>query len=81
MRFNVNHKVKVKLTEIGHKIHRADFDQLGMKSITYQPPQEDKRGWSEWQMWELMRLFGPHLYNGCNVPFETEIQIPKRPRC
>lgn len=78
MKFNINHKVKVRLTDIGRTIHRKDFDQLGMKSLNYAPPEEDSRGWSEWQLWELMRLFGPHLYNGCCVPFETEIKIPKR---
>jgi hypothetical protein len=80
MKFNINHNIKVRLTEKGREIHRKQWDELGIKSFAYSPPKEDKHGWSEWQLWDLMREFGPHLWNGCEVPFETEIKIQPPPR-
>ncbi|MBR1230243.1 hypothetical protein JQ600_35700 [Bradyrhizobium sp. AUGA SZCCT0176] len=76
MKFNINNEVKVRLTESGRRIHRAQWDQLGITSFPYQPPKEDSRGWSKWQLWCLMRDFGPHLNNGFDPPFKTEIDIP-----
>jgi hypothetical protein len=80
MRFNVNHNVKVKLTDAGRRAHRKNHDDLLAKWPTdekpeYRPPEEDAEGWSTWQLWRLMQEFGPHLYNGCDVPFETELKI------
>lgn len=35
-----------------------------------------------WQMLDLMSTFGAHIYNGCKVPFKTEIEmIEKNRRC
>jgi hypothetical protein len=76
VKFNVNEKVKVRLTDTGRRIHRKQWDELGITSFKYQPPKEDARGWSEWQLWCLMREFGQHLNNGFDPPFETEIRIP-----
>ena len=79
LKFNINEEVKVKLTARGREIWWAyteanrPFDPtravLQMK--------EDVEGWSTWQLWELMRIFGPHMFNGCIIPFEDNvIQIP-----
>lgn len=76
--FNINNKVRVKLTEEGHRILKRNHDRfwrLLEPKQGYDPPVEDKNGFSDWQMWELMREFGPDLYNGCKVPFETTIFI------
>ena len=67
MEFNINHNVRVRLTKRGKEI--IDAEGISM-------PNEDKNGYSEWQLWYLMKIFGQYLYNGCNVPFETTIQIP-----
>jgi hypothetical protein len=74
MRFNINDRVRVKLTDLGRKIHRENWEPI-VAPRAYHPRDEDKDGWSEWQMWELMNMFGPHLANGSPVPFETEIEI------
>ncbi len=80
MRFNVNDKVRVRLTEHGKTLHREDhakfWAHLGKKEPPYISPGEDENGWSEWQMWALMQDFGPHMTLGSPVPFETEIEIP-----
>lgn len=80
MKFNINHKVRVKLTKMGHAIHRANHMKLYMgypsnSWPTYNSPEEDANGWSTWQLWKLMREFGSHMYNGAEVPFETEIEL------
>jgi hypothetical protein len=63
--FNVNDYAYVKLTPVGQRI-------LSSKSVSFT---KDGEGWSKWQLWELMSIFGGHLRNGCDVPFETTIRL------
>lgn len=81
MEFNINDKVRVKLTDYGRQVHRADrerlYAQLGMKG-DYVPPKEDENGWSEWQLWVLMEELGRHLRLGGETPFETTIELVER---
>lgn len=63
---NINQKVKVTLTEKGKQIL---FDSYKDWPGAY----TDKLMKSEFQLWELMSIFGPHVYNGCEVPFEENI--------
>lgn len=82
MEFNVNDYVRVRLTDLGRKIHRAEFDELNDKfesKMDYTPPNEDKDGWSRWQMHHLMRIFGLELFVGLDVPFEPNIIIEEKP--
>ncbi|MBB3020702.1 hypothetical protein FHR70_003788 [Microvirga lupini] len=64
--FNLNHEVKVKLTHVGKLILEREY---------YDIKTSDADGWTKWQLWELMSLFGKYLYNGCDVPFETTIEL------
>jgi hypothetical protein len=66
--FNVNHKVKARLTSRGREIQTRYF-QLS------DGPQPDSEGWRTYQMWELMLIFGQHCYMGPEPPFETNIRI------
>lgn len=80
MWFNINYEVKIRLTDVGRKAHRKNHDDLfadWKEPPRYSPPVEDAEGWSTWQLWVLMHEFGPYLFNGCNVPFETTIEIPE----
>lgn len=81
MKFNINHDVKVRLTERGHKIlleQHIERNRMYPKGFpTYAAPKEDADGWSTWQPWRLMQAFGEHVYNGCEMPSETEIDIPQ----
>ena len=39
--------------------------------IIYRSPEENKDGYSEFSMWELMNIFGECLYMGnTKIPFE-----------
>jgi hypothetical protein len=63
--FNINDMIKVKLTERGLNIHKQyHLDLLGNLDIST-VPEVDASGYSEFQMWEFMAIFGPHMYNGC----------------
>lgn len=76
MRFNINHYVEVKLTDVGREIYYKHMtDVLRGSDYKMQPIKENAEGWSRWQLWDLMSIFGAHCYNGCRVPFETEIEI------
>lgn len=79
--FNVNHFVRVKLTDEGRRIHRQRFRKLNAtvkitSNMKYSPPVEDSDGWSRWQLWSLMQAFGEHcgLQNNpfhCDIEFEV----------
>jgi len=76
--FNVNDHVHVKLTREGikelrkqHKELRETFPKLHEFNI----PRTDEEGYTRYQLWELMRTFGHIMFNGSNVPFETEIKF------
>lgn len=76
--FNINNHVSVRLTPHGRSILAAQDAELlaeapHLKQID--PPKEDACGWSRWQLWDLMQRLGAHCYNGCEIPFETEIRI------
>jgi len=65
MDININDIVKVRLNDAGRKILKNEPYVLARI--------EDKDGWSEWQLWELMRIFGPHLSLGAAPPFEKNV--------
>lgn len=80
--FNINDYVKVKLTEKGKYIYYHQFDDMNVDIIKMDGkplnPIElkyDDDGYVEFQMWHLMEIFGKHLFNGCDIPFETTIKF------
>jgi hypothetical protein len=79
IKFNINDSVRVKLTEAGrsqilkqHKdIYGDRWQQYPVRKI-----EEDSKGWSEWQLHDLMNTFGEMLYMGNNkFPFAATIEI------
>ena len=72
---NINEIVSVKLTDHGRKIVQDQYAEL--KLTTYKEFDTiyvDADGWSEWPLWELMNLFGEHLYNGAiGMPFKDNL--------
>ena len=77
VRFNINGDVRVKLTPLGRQIWRSYWkphDPEGNMEKKIDPD-----GWLKIQLWEVMATFGPHMYNGGDVPFETEIILEVEP--
>lgn len=67
---NINDKIKVKLTEHGRSILEKDVtDTLGrLKGFNisdYSPYHTDDEGYTEFRLWDFMRIFGSHFWNGC----------------
>lgn len=52
--FNMNERVQVQLTDHGRKIYQDQLDAIGSKASK----KEDSNGWSTWQLWDLMSVFG-----------------------
>lgn len=84
MEFNINETVRVKLTPHGRKIHRQIYDDFWSRFPSpkneYHPPLEDADGWSRWQLWCLMKEFGPHMGMTMEPCFDATIDIPAEER-
>jgi hypothetical protein len=65
--FNLNSYVRVKLTDHGKEILARqaypDFRDA------------DANGLTKFQAWELFEYFAHNVHLGCDLPFETTIQI------
>lgn len=79
MKFNINHYVKVKLTDVGReelkRQHESFNLQLNGRLGEWKGVVEDSEGYSRWQMWDLMNRFGRMLELGRQCPFDTKIII------
>jgi hypothetical protein len=81
MTFNINDNVKVRLTERGHEIMKARYDELVGDNLSfrrrypYVKKQEDANGWSSFHLWDLMYIFGKDVISGSNPPFKMDILI------
>ena len=77
--FNINSRVKVKLNKQGHDIYYHQYDDLnrahGNIVLTPEYAKTDEFGYSCFQMWDLMRLFGSHIDLQYEPPFDTNILL------
>ncbi len=77
MKLNINDTVRVKLNLHGRMIMYQNYKAMfGDKADLFarRVVEEDRDGWSKWQLWDLMHEFGSHIYSNCTMPFETEIE-------
>ena len=75
---NINNCVKVKLNEFGlavMKSQREKLQALAPSLPDFTTPAVDSEGYSKFQIWELMQTFGPVLYLGGELPFDSEIHF------
>lgn len=84
VKVNINEYVKVKLTELGISIlkekrnkQNKEFEALGLKGFGEYIPDLDEEGYTKFQLWDLMRMFGDSLSNGTEIPFETTVIMTK----
>lgn len=71
--FNVNHYVKVKLTDLGKEIYKHHDDEFlkefpNLKPI---PLDIDEQGYCKFQLWHFMNIFGEHFGNGFPLVIES----------
>lgn len=78
IKFNINDKVRVRLTDSGRKAYAEDFEKT-CGSLNGFTPAVEVDGWSTWQLWSLMSWAKPqagqYLNSPNEPPFETEIEI------
>ena len=64
-KINLNETIKVKLTPYGAEIYYKQFDELNKKyeREICKPymPQIDKEGYTEFQLWNFIELYGQHI--------------------
>lgn len=74
--YNINDDVLVKITPRGRDVvdmkNNEYTKRWGVRAL-YTLPIPDSDGYSKFQLWELMNLFGDYIGTGYEVPFETNI--------
>lgn len=83
MTFNINYNIKAKLNDYGVEILKTRHRQLvessqGAYNQSFILPSTDENGYSIFQLWAFMQIFGPHMHLGSEMPFEADIIIPDR---
>lgn len=73
---NVNDKVSVKLTQKGVDILKRKREEIN-ENLDIKLPEITLQAGDiyETQLWCLMNDFSEYLYNGCELPFETDIEF------
>lgn len=65
IKINLNETIKVKLTPLGAEIYYKQFDELNKQYSREickpQMPQIDKDGYTEFQLWNFIELYGQHI--------------------
>lgn len=83
--FNINNYVKVKLTKKGVELLRKEQEAREEELRNYRlsasldlsllTPKADDDGYTKFQLWDLMAIFGPHIAQVGELPIETNIII------
>lgn len=65
IRINLNESIKVKLTDWGKKIYYHQYDRTnqiaGREICKPKFPKEDENGYTEFQLWCFIELYGEHI--------------------
>lgn len=75
---NLNERIKVKLTPAGADIFYHQYDELNERStvngmLLFEPhmPEIDKDGFTEFQLWRFMSIYGKHMRMGLYKAIEN----------
>ncbi len=86
MKLHINDSVKVRLTQQGKEYLKNQHDKLyanlpSHNKPTFKLPAEDAEGYSEFQLWILLKDFSTY-FNSMQIfsepPFQAEIQIVEK---
>lgn len=70
IRINLNEPIKVKLTDWGKEIYYHQYDRInqiaGREICKPKFPKEDENGYTEFQLWCFIELYGIHV--GMTLP-------------
>ena len=67
-KLNLNETIKVRLTDLGKDIYYHQYDDLnecikarGGKPLQQRYPEVDMDGYTKFQLWCFIELYGPHI--------------------
>ena len=70
IRLNLNEPIKVKLTDWGKEIYYHQYDRInqiaGREICKPKFPKEDENGYTKFQLWRFIELYGMHI--GMTLP-------------
>ena len=67
IQYNINDTAEVVLTKKGAQILN-ESDERPIFMHTHNGPYSEGEVFSS-ELWNIMHIFGSHLYNGCEIPF------------
>jgi hypothetical protein len=76
---NLNTIFEVELTKVGREIYVNHLNDYAKNSSEYKKYYDAKiaelynNPHIQLELWHLMNIFGPHMYNGCDIPFKNNI--------
>jgi len=78
MRININNNIRVRLTpygdEILHNYYKKESEWIDMDLMSL-IPEKDSEGYSEFQLWGFMLIFGSKMYMSGKQIIEQNIII------
>lgn len=84
VKINLNDKVKVKLTVAGIKAYIDHMNEPNERAKSGQPikskwllPSIDDEGYTQFQLWEFINIFGEYFYIGNNEQVIMPLEIIK----
>lgn len=75
VKYNINNYIYIKLTDYGKQLIIKEYGCSYFEACVESNKQEN--GYYKLQCHEVMRYFGEHLFNGCEMPFETTVYFDK----
>jgi len=77
MEYNLNRQCKVTLTETGAKVMNEYYESIRHPLVVNKVYKSGDEVSTE--LWHVMKIFGEHLYLGCDVPFiDNVIEISEK---
>lgn len=65
-KINLNENVKVKLTDFGISLYKLRYDN---------DPKKDEQGYTSFQLWTLMNIYGLYIGMAKDAPFDLDILL------
>lgn len=75
VKYNVNSHIYIKLTDYGKEIIIKKYGYSYFEHCV--EANKEENGLYRLQLHQVMNYFGEHLFNGCEMPFETTVYFDK----
>lgn len=69
---NLNDYIKVKLTEYGRAVYKNHYAKYNLEGPKLNV---DEEGYTKFQMWDFMHIFGDTMRMAGDLPYELNVEI------